>query len=71
MTIHNNNKSGKWQRIKLFLTKTVMTSKNASKVTVQVIVSKCNFKDMLCKLPLQNFNLPVNKPEKRMNERKR
>lgn len=42
-----------------------MTSKNASKVTVQVIVSKCNFKDMLCKLPLQNFKLPVNKAEKK------
>lgn len=48
-----------------------MTSKNASKVTVQVIVSKCNFKDMLCKLPLQNFKLLVNKAEKGMNERKK
>lgn len=48
-----------------------MTSKNASKVTVQVAVSKCNFKDMLSKLTLQNFMLLVNKPEKRMNERKR
>ena len=67
--VHNNNKSGKWQRIKLFLTKTVMTSKNASKVTVQVIASKCNFKDMLCKLALQNFKVLVNKPAKRMNER--
>lgn len=71
MTIHNNNKSGKWQRIKLFLTKTVMTSKNASKVTVQVIVSKCNFKDMVCKLPLQGFKLLVNKPETKTNERER